>query len=291
MSKKKHRHHPGHLDSVTAGISTTMVLILVGIIVFIGTMADSLGRSVKENFTVEVLLEDSLSKADTQKLQKELIAMPYTKHVTYISKEKATKSMAEAFDTDPKEFIGNSPFPASFELHLNADYADTDSLKRFMPALKETAGITDVIYPEDLMSKVNKNFQQISIVLLIIALLLSIVSIALINNTMRLNVARRRHSIQTMKLVGASWSFIRRPFIRRALRMGILAGLLADGVLGSGIYTLMSWDEEVAALITPFVITTTLGTVFVCGGVLTVVCSFYSVNNHLHMSRDEAALY
>lgn len=291
MSKKKHRHHPGHLDSVTAGISTTMVLILVGIIVFIGTMADSLGRSVKENFTVEVLLEDSLTKAETLKLQKELTAMPYTKHVTYISKEKATQSMAETFDTDPKEFIGNSPFPASFEIHLHADYADTDSLKRFMPSLKQTLGVTDVIYPEDLMSKVNKNFQQISIVLLIIAGLLAIVSIALINNTMRLNVARRRHSIQTMKLVGASWGFIRHPFIRRALWMGIVAGLLADGVIGSGIYTLMTWDQEVAALITPLVIATTLGTVLVCGVVLTLVCSFFSVNKHLHMSRDEAALY
>lgn len=292
MSKrKKHKSHHGRLDSMTAFISTTMVLILVGTTVFFTVMADSLSRTVKENFTVEILLEDSISLSQTKAMQSELTAMPYAKHVTYISKDQATKAMAEAYDTDPTEFTGYSPFPASFEVNLKADYTVKDSLDRYMPSLKKAVGVMDVIYPEDLMSVVNQNIKNVSIILLVIASLLALVSIALINNTVRLNIARRRHTIQTMKLVGANWSFIRRPFIRRALWIGLFAALIADGILFGGITTLMQWDGEIAALITPVIIGITLLSVFVFGVVLTLISAFFSVNKHLGMTADEAALY
>lgn len=290
--RSKHRHHPGRLNSVTACISTMMVLILVGTIVFVGTMADNLGRSLKENFTVEVLLDDDAPKTEAYKLQTELRQMPYTKSISYISKEKATRIQAQEMGDDPTEFLnGKSPFPASFELHLHADYANTDSLDKFMPALKNAAGVTDVVYPEDLMGDVNDNIRKVSIILLVIALLLGIVSISLINNTMRLSVAQRRHSIQTMKLVGAKWSFIRRPFIRRALWMGLIAGILADLLLLGGMMTLLNWDPQAQQVVTPWVIGLTLGSVLVFGVVLTVICAFFSVNKHLSMTRDEANLY
>lgn len=141
------------------------------------------------------------------------------------------------------------------------------------------------------MAKVNHNFRQISIVLLVIAALLGIVSLSLINNTMRLSIARRRHSIQIMKLIGARWGFIRKPFLLNAMGMGLLAGVLADGVIFSGIYALMSWDEGVASLISPAIIALTLGSVLLTGIVLTLVCAFFSVNRHLYMSREEANLY
>ncbi len=289
--KSKHRHHPGRLNSVTACISTMMVLILVGTIVFVGTMADNLGRSLKENFTVEVLLDDEIPVKEAYKLQTELRQMPYTKFVSYTSKEKATRLQAEAMGDDPNEFLGESPIPASFELHLQADYANTDSLDKFMPSLKNAVGVTDVVYPEDLMGEVNNNIRKVSIVLLVIALLLGIVSISLINNTMRLSVAQRRHSIQTMKLVGAKWSFIRRPFIRRALWMGLIAGILADLIIFGGIQALNSWDPQAQQIITPWVIGLTLLSVLIFGVVLTVVCAFFSVNKHLSMTREEANLY
>lgn len=289
--RKKHKNHPGRFDSMTAFISTTMVLILVGTIVFFTLMAETLSRSVKENFTVEILLEDSITTEQTKAMKSELTAMPYAKQVTYISKDQATKTMAEAYDTDPKEFTGYSPFPASFEVNLKAEYTVKDSLDRYMPSLKKAVGVMDVIYPEDLMSVVNQNIKNVSIILLIIASLLALVSIALINNTVRLNIARRRHTIQTMKLVGAKWSFIRRPFIRRALWIGVFAALIADGILFGGITTLMQWDAEMAGLITPIIIAFTLLSVLAFGVVLTLISAFFSVNKHLGMTADEAALY
>ncbi len=292
MAKKKNRKHSRHLmSSFTACISTTMVLILVGIIVFGGSMAGELERTLKENFTVTLLLDDEISNRQAYDLQTDLRRMPYAKHVRYISKEKATRIQAETMGSDPSEFIGYSPIPASFEVQLRAEYACNDSIETFAPNLRKASGVTDVIYPKDLVAKVNHNFRQISIVLLVIAALLAIVSLSLINNTMRLSIARRRHSIQVMKLIGARWGFIRRPFLINAMGMGLLAGILADGVIFGGIYALMSWDEGVASLISPAIIALTLGSVLLTGIVLTLVCAFFSVNRHLYMSRDEANLY
>lgn len=291
MAKRKHRRHHGLLNSLTACISTTMVLILVGTIVFLGLMVGSLERSVKENFTVQVLLEDTLSQPETFKLAEELKLMPYTKEVTYISKEEATRSMAEEYGVNPAEFIGDSPFPASFEVSLVAEYTEPDSLDLYMPRLKKAMGVMDVIYPSDLMEDVNNNIQHISMIIFFIILLLGIVSVSLINNTIRLNIAQRRQSIQTMKLVGASWGFIRRPFLQQAVVMGLIASVLADAVIVGGFYALLQWDPNLTANLTVFIMAVTLGSVLIVGVSLTLLCAFFSVNRHLAMTRAEATLY
>lgn len=292
LTMRKQKKGPfGLLNFFTTCISTTMVLILVGTVVFFGTMAENLGRTLRENFTVEVLLNDSITQKQAYALQTKLKRAPYTRMVNYISKEKATRLQAEALQTDPNEFLGYSPIPASFELHLKAEYANTDSLNRFMPPLKAEKMVSDVVYPEDLMNNVNENIQKVSLVLLIIAALLTFVSISLINNTMRLSVSQRKYSIQTMKLVGARWSFIRRPFLWQAFGIGLTASLLADGVLFGGMSAIVRWDAEMVHLITPLVMAITLGSVFIAGIVLTLICAFFSVNQHLGMSREEAYLY
>ena len=290
MSKRKPRNN-GRFGYVTAGISTTLVLILVGTVVFFGTMADNLSRALRENFTVEVLLSDSLNHEQAYDLQTTLKQQPYTRGISYISKEKATKLQSEALNIDPNEFLGYSPIPASFELQLKAEYADTDSLKKFMPKLQADERVVDVVYPEDLMQNINSNINKVSIVLLVVAALLGFVSLALINNTLRMNIAKRRHSIQIMKLVGAKWSFIRRPFLWQAFNIGFWAGLVADAVLYGGMYGLMTWDKEISALITPTVMLVTLVSVPLIGVILTVISAFFSVNKHLGMSRHEAYLY
>ena len=289
--KRKRRHSWSFMTHVTACISTTMVLVLVGLIVFGASMADTLERTMKENFTVNVLLDDYISNADAYHLQTDLRRMPYAKHVRYISKEKATRIQAETLGSDPAEFLGSSPIPASFEIQLKADYACNDSHDHFMPELRKAGGVMDVDYPKDLMAQVNENFRQVSAVLLVIAVLLGFVSLSLINNTMRLSIARRRHSIQIMKLIGAKWSFIRRPFLGNALRMGLLASLLADGIIYSCIAALCSWEEGFAVLISPLMIGVTMGSVVVAGLLLTFVCAYFSVNRHLSMTREEAILY
>lgn len=289
MRKKKSRRG-GRLESVTACISTTMVLILVGTVLFFVAVADNLSRSLRENFTVEVLLNDSIDQRSAYRLQTLLKSRPYARQVVYTSKEQATRQQAEALGLD-NEFLGNSPIPASFEVHLKAAYADPDSLARYMPELNRDARVSDVIYPGDLMRNVNQNIRQVSIILLVVAALLGFVSLSLINNTLRMSVAKRRDAIQTMKLVGAKWSLIRRPFLVQALYIGVVSSIVADGVLLGGMLALQNWDADISMLVTPGVMSLTLIGVPALGIVLTVVCAYFSVNRHIGMSRGDSILY
>jgi hypothetical protein len=266
------------------------VLILVGTVLFFAAVADNLSRSLRENFTVEVLLNDSIDQQQAYQLQTLLKSQPYTRRVAYTSKEKATREQVEALGLD-NDFLGSSPIPASFEIHLKANYADADSLQRYMPLLNKDARVSDVIYPGDLMKHVNHNIRKISIVLLIVAALLGFVSIALINNTLRMSVAKRREAIQTMKLVGAKWSLIRRPFLTQAFYIGLISSLVADLALLGGMFSLISWDEDISMLVTPTVMSLTLFGVPTVGITLTVISAYFSVNRHIGMRRDDAFFY
>jgi cell division protein ftsX len=267
-----------------------MVLILVGTVIFFAALADNLSRSLRENFTVEVLLNDSIDQQQAYQLQTLLKSQPYTRQVVYTSKEEATRQQVEASGLD-NDFLGSSPIPASFEVHLKANYADTDSLQRYMPLLNKDARVSDVIYPGDLMKDVNRNIRKVSIILLIVAVLLGFVSLALINNTLRMSVAKRRDAIQTMKLVGAKWSLIRRPFLTQAFYIGLISSIVADLTLWGAMLGLRSWDEDVSMLVTPTVMVLTLIGVPAVGISLTVISAYFSVNRHIGMRRDDALFY
>lgn len=267
-----------------------MVLVLLGTVVFFVSVADNVGRTMKENFSIQVLLSDSISNKETQDMQKYLGKLKPVRTVSYTSKEQATKEQAEVLGSDPEEFLGNSPYPASFELLLRADYANNDSLKKYMKEVSERQYVTDVIYPQDLMDAVNRNLQTASAVLLGIAALLGLVSLTLINNTMRFSAYANRYTIYTMKLIGARWSFIRRPYLLQALWIGLVASILADGALLAAMHALVSWDEGIRDLLTPEVLALSLGTVPVVGITLTLICAFFSVNRFLRMRSNKLFL-
>lgn len=289
MHKKK-RRGGGGFDTLTSCISIALVLLVLGTVVFSVTFADRLSRNLRENMPVEVLLDDSLAAADAARLGRELARQPYVRKVHYISKEQATREMASALGDSPVSFIGGSPVPAEFELYLQADYATADSLARYVPAIRQRAGVNDVIYPKDTLDDMNKALAIASLALLGIAVLMAFVSFSLINNTMRMSVYARRYTIHTMKLVGARRGFIRRPFMARAFWMGLAASLAADGLLFCGIRVLMQLDVYVSELITPVVVAATLGSVLVCGLLLTLLCAFFSVNKHLRMTGNKVYL-
>lgn len=288
MAKRKRT--AGGFNTFTACISTTMVLVLLGTVVFFVSVADNLGRTMRENFSIQVLLSDSISHRQTYDMQQFLRQQAPVRSVSYTSKEKATKEQAEVLGSDPEEFLGNSPYPASFELLLHADYANNDSLRKYMPAVRKRPFVTDVIYPQDLMDSVNRNLQTASIVLLCIAALLGFVSFALINNIMRFSAYANRYTIYTMKLIGARWSFIRRPYLLQAVWIGIVSSMLADGLLFGAMQGLTSWDEGIADLLTPEVVIYTLGSVPLVGIILTVICAFFSVNRFLHLRGNKIHL-
>lgn len=286
MSKHKTRVG-GRFNTVTSCISTTMVLLLLGVVVFFTLVARNFSTAVRENFIVEVLLHDSIPDAERANLQRYLSTQPYAHKVNYLSKEEGTRLMEEALADSVVEFEGFSPVPAEFEVYLNADYTHPDSIARFEPVLRERAFVTDVIYPRDMMDTINEILPILSLVLLSLAVLLALISISLINNTIRMSVYARRQTIHSMKLVGAKWSFIRRPYLWRALLMGLIAAGLASGLLMLGIWQLWQLHTYISTLVTPQVVSITLGTVVACGILLTFLCAYVSVTRFLRMSEAE----
>ena len=275
------------MQAVTLCISTTMVLILLGLVVFFVLSARNLSAHMKENLTVTVMLKDSVTVNDAKLFCRSLYHRPYSRNIDYISQEEAQREQVKELGSDPTEFLGFNPFPATLEIQLKADYANRDSLKWITKEIKKDNRVSDIAYMEDLMDRVNANLSRVSIILLVLAVLLTFVSFSLISNTVRLSVYARRFVIHTMKLVGASWSFIRRPFLKQAVGVGIIAAILANGVLGAGVYGLYLTQPGVSDIVTWEVLAVTAASVLLFGIVITMLCAWLAVNKFLRMKAGE----
>ena len=287
---KRRREKAGHrqgVQLVTLCISTAMVLVLLGLVVFSVLTSRNLSEWVKENLTVTVVLHDEVTTGDAKLFRNDLIHRPFVKSIDYISREQALKEQSEAMGSDPSEFLGMNPFPATLELHLQSDYANADSLAWISDELRKNEHVTDVAYQVDLMDSVNRNLAKLNILLLVLAVLLTFISFSLINNTVRLSVYSRRFLIHTMKLVGASWGFIRRPFMQQGLLVGIIAAVIAIAVLGGCVYALYYYEPGVLLVITWRELVITALAVLVFGLVITLTCSYISVNRFLRMPPGE----
>lgn len=275
------------MQFVTASISTTMVLILLGLVVFFVLAAHNLSIYVRENISFSVLISDDMKEGDILKLQKKFDAEPFVKETEYISKKQALEEQTKAMGTDPQEFLGYNPFTASIEIKLNSQYANADSIAVIEKSLKRNTNIQDILYQRELIDMVNDNIRNISLVLLALALVLTLISFALINNTIRLAIYSKRFLIHTMKLVGASWNFIRRPFLVRNVWGGVLAGVLADIILLGGATWLVRYEPDMAQIITPEVMVVVALSVIGFGVFISFICAYLSINKFLKMRVDK----
>ena len=291
MAKNKKVRRVGSFNTVTSCISTSLVLIVLGVVVFLTCISQSITRSILENFSMDVLLDDTLPKTEIRNTEKFLREQKFVKSTTFTSKEQAAKDLAESMGENPEDFLGANPFPASFEVHVKAEYANNDSLARYLPAIQKRKGVTDVIYKSDLVENVHNNMKNLALILLCVAGLLCVISVSLINNTMKLSAYSHRYAIHTMKLVGARWRFIRWPFMRSAFWMGFFAATIASVVVLGGIQVLWYWEpDRMPEYLTPETLTITFGSIYLIGILMTTICAVASVNRFLRLRGNKVFL-
>ncbi len=277
------------IQTLTSIISTGMVLVLLGLMVLLGLAARMLADSVRENLMVTVVLADKADDVRAHKICDTLENKPYVSAVQYISREEALREHVQSMGIGAAQFLDSNPFSISFEMRMKPEYSNSDSLLWISKELESTELVTDVIYQDDLVKGVNDNIRRITAVLLVIAALLVVISLSLIHNTVRLSVYSQRFTIRTMRLVGARWSFIRRPFLWRAVLTGVLAALVANGVLWGAMRWAVTHDSEVADFVPLENMLIAGGCILLVGLLMTVACTFVSVTHYL--KARESSLY
>lgn len=281
---EKRRHG---LQMLTLCISTTMVLTLLGLVMLSVLTMQNLQKSLRENVEISVILGDTTSQESGKALGHAISKMGYARDIRYISSEEALKIATKEMGIDPTEFTGCNPFSAELSVMMQADYANIDSLTLIADKLRKDKRVVDVAYTKDEIEGMNRLLGPVNVTLLALAGLLIFICYTLISNSIQLSVYSRRFIIHTMKLVGASWGFIRRPFLKQAIVVGTISAILTCILLAGIIYALMPYMPYIDEIMTWQELAITAAAVFVFGFAITVLCTLLSVNKFLRMTAGE----
>lgn len=268
-------------------ISISMVLLLVGVSCMLLLNAGSVSDFFKENMEVSVIMKPGVTEEDALAFQEDLKQERFVKSVTFISQEQGEAELKEMLGDDFLDVFETSPVPVSIDMTLNACYVSADSLDMVKAEVMSNALVDEVNYQKSLVDALDSNFQQISVVLAVFIGLLLFVSYVLINNTVRLSVFARRFTIHTMKLVGATRSFIRAPFLWRAALQGLVSGLVANAALWGIISLLESRFGYVMGLLSTNMLVVVMAIVVVSGLLICVVSTFFVVNKLVALKKDQ----
>ncbi|NLN30102.1 MAG: cell division protein FtsX [Bacteroidales bacterium] len=272
---------------VTLVVSVSLVLFLLGILGLVLINAKGLADYFRENLSFWVMLDDDAKEADIRLLQKDLDAKDYVRSTEYVSKEKAAAKMKEELGEDFISFLGENPLPPSIDVYLVSEYTRPDSVVKIEKYILEYPFVKEVYYQESLLYLINENVNKISFFLLVISFFLFLIALTIINNTIRLSIYSKRFLIRTMQLVGATRSFIRKPFIVQSAFHGFLAALTAMLLLMGLLYLIekefflmFTYENTFLLILLGFVI-------IVTGIIINMVSTYFSVNRYLSISEDK----
>jgi len=272
---------------ITSLISISLVLTMLGLLGIILVNGRQLSDYVREKIGFTLVLNDNVKPANIKKLQENLNKSSFVKSTRYIDKETASKELAEQLGEDFTGFLGYNPLFESIEVKLYANYTNADSLRLLEKKFLAYPQVKEVYYQKDLVQIINENIKKITLFVLIISALLTVIFIALINNTIRISVYSQRFTINTMQMVGASNSFIRKPFLKQSLLMGFYGSIIASIIIFMGLYL---YRNELQGLISDEVIYPTgivFAGIFMLGLIFSVMSTYFAVNKFLSMKFDE----
>lgn len=275
------------VQTISVYISTTLVLLLLGVMGVLFIFGENFSRSIQQNLTVSVIIDSKANDMEILKIQKEIGKKKYVSKYTYISKEQALEEEMEALKTNPLEQLGYNPYEASIEITMSPEYSNSDSLAIIEKELLENRLVTEVLYQKELMDSVNSNLHKAGLFIMIFLIMLTLISWSLIGNLVRLSIYSKRFILHTMKLVGATWGFIRRPFIIKNLWIGLLSGVIANTILAIGLYTILMGQPQLAEFLPIGSLMIVAATVIVFGVAICSLCAYLSVNKFLRMRRND----
>lgn len=274
-------------SNLTTTLSISLVLFLVGLITLLTLLGNQMSTFVKENISFSIVLQENISTSEIVNIEDLLKQAPYKKSYKYISKEKALRDLAIELGEDPQEFLGYNPLTASIEVFTTADYANADSMSKIEQELRAFSGVKEIIYQKNMIDLVNKNLKNISLLLLGVAGILLFISIGLINNTIRLQIYSKRFIINTMKLVGATAWFIRKPFLGKSLINGITASILASICLGGLVYYVQFYHFPILEMLDINAISIIAGTIIFLGVIISLLSSMAAVGKYLRFKTND----
>ena len=268
-------------------ISISLVLLLVGVAGLLVANARSVSDYFKENMQVSVLMKQEVGDDEAMEYVSDLDAKPFIKSTTFVSREQGAKEMTDLLGEDFLNVFEAAPIPVSVDVTLKADYVSSDSLEVVKNEIMKSPLVDEVVYQQSLVDKLNTNLRKISMVLGVFIVLLLFISFVLINNTVRLNVFSRRFTIHTMRLVGATKSFIRAPFLVQAVFQGLFSDLLATWMLVGILFFVRSEFAQLFEVFRLDMLLIVIGVEILAGVLICVVSTALVVGRLVSLSKDE----
>lgn len=287
MSKEKKSKISYFQSNFTSTISVALVLLLLGIIAFLGILANTFSKELKENIGFSVVLQSETTPEQVAAMDKMWKASPYVSNVKFISKEAALQNWQAETGENLVELFGVNPLNAEYEVYVKAEYANLDSLQVIERQLKTITFVDEIAMHKSEVDAANRNISNVALVLFVIAVLLMLISFVLINNTVRLTVYSRRFLIHTMKLVGAKPGFIRRPFVISNMLNGLIAAFVSMLFL-LGVYLfLQNIDEALVVSFSALEIVAVFAGLIVLGVLICGLAAFLAADKYIRLSYDD----
>jgi cell division transport system permease protein len=285
--QEKHTQRKLRTSSASTVISISLVLFMLGILGLVLINAQRLSNYVKENIGFTVMLKEDVKEIDVLQFQKTLDASDWVKASQYVSKEEAATTLQQDLGEDFLQFLGFNPLSSSLDLHLHAAHTSTEQLTALEQELKQHHLVKDVVFQKDLVEAINQNVKKMSLLLLGFCALLFVIAIALINNTIRLSVYSKRFLIRTMKLVGATNGFIRKPFMYSGITQGIFGALIGILLLMTALLGIQQEMPELLVLQDLPTVGVILGAMLAFGILMSLLATNIAVGKYLRMNEDD----
>jgi cell division transport system permease protein len=268
-------------------LSVFLVLFLLGILGFFIINSKKLADDFKEKIAMTVFFKNEANDTILKAFDQELKTTKFSRSFVYVSKEQAAKEHTDIIGEDFVTFLGENPLQNSYDIHLKADYVVKDSIAKIESRLRKNPMISDIVYDKQLVNLVNDNIKKVSMWILIISAFLTFIAVLLINSSLRLSIHSNRFIIKTMQMVGATKSFIRKPFVMRSIKLGMIgAGLAILALIGVLVYLETSFPD-LGILDDKLLIALVLIGVFGLGVLITWLSTYFATQRFLNLRTDD----